>query len=68
VLDFGLAKLSQQDDETLTVAGAVIWTPAYMAPEQRDGNCFGCVLYELLTGNRPGQDRVKREPPLPEWI
>jgi serine/threonine protein kinase/Tfp pilus assembly protein PilF len=59
VLDFGLAK-SEQDD-TLTASQLVIGTPAYMAPEQREGKradarsdiySFGCVLYEMLTGAR----------------
>src|SRR5262249_26476169 len=52
VLDFGLAKSDQ--DETMTASRAVLGTPAYMAPEQRDGKpadarsdiySFGCVLY-----------------------
>ncbi len=79
VLDFGLAKQQGEsraaEDETqtseLTRAGAVMGTPAYMAPEQWQGKpadarsdiyAFGCVLYELLTGQRPGRERspVKR--------
>ncbi|MEP6961834.1 MAG: protein kinase, partial [Acidobacteriota bacterium] len=61
VLDFGLAKTL--DDETLTAANAVLGTPAYMAPEQREGKpadarsdiyAFGCVLYEMSTGTRRG--------------
>jgi tetratricopeptide (TPR) repeat protein len=57
VLDFGLAKSEQ--DETVTATHMVIGTPAYMAPEQREGKAadprsdiysFGCVLYEMLTG------------------
>ncbi len=60
--DFGMAKLSDSDDETL--AGTIIGTPAYMAPEQADGRidevdartdvyALGAVLYELLTGVAP---------------
>jgi eukaryotic-like serine/threonine-protein kinase len=66
VLDFGLAKLGE--DETLTVSQMVMGTPAYMAPEQREGKpadarsdiyAFGCVLYEMLTGTRPGPQRKR---------
>ncbi len=65
LLDFGLAQVEAgPDDETvtqLTRVGAVMGTPAYMAPEQREGKqadarsdiySFGCVLYEMLTGRR----------------
>ncbi|HEY6340682.1 MAG TPA: protein kinase [Bryobacteraceae bacterium] len=66
VLDFGLAKSGE--DETLTLSQMVMGTPAYMAPEQREGKpadarsdiySFGCVLYEMLTGTRPGQLRKR---------
>ena len=61
VLDFGLAKSGQ--DETVTDSRIVMGTPAYMAPEQREGKpadaradiySFGCLLYEMLTGGRVG--------------
>ena len=64
LLDFGLAKLAT--DETITMAGNVMGTPAYIAPEQRDGKrgdvrsdiySFGCVLYEMLTGKKAATDR-----------
>ncbi|MGA7411244.1 MAG: protein kinase [Bryobacteraceae bacterium] len=64
VLDFGLAKSAQ--DETLTMANAVMGTPGYMAPEQREGKAcdartdiyaLGLVLLEMATGARaqPGE-------------
>jgi eukaryotic-like serine/threonine-protein kinase len=64
VLDFGLAKAPQ--DETLTSSRAIMGTPAYMAPEQRDGKpgdartdiySLGCVLYEMSTGVRAGSGK-----------
>jgi Tol biopolymer transport system component len=54
VLDFGLAKSPQ--DETLTASEVRLGTPAYMAPEQRDGKecdartdiyALGLVLREI---------------------
>jgi serine/threonine protein kinase/tetratricopeptide (TPR) repeat protein len=59
VLDFGLAKSSH--DQTVTASRTVTGTPGYMAPEQREGKpadartdiyAFGCVLYEMLAGER----------------
>jgi eukaryotic-like serine/threonine-protein kinase len=60
VLDFGLAKTAL--DTTLTVAHAVMGTPAYMAPEQAEGIeatvaadlfALGLVLYEMAAGRLP---------------
>jgi TolB-like protein/Flp pilus assembly protein TadD len=79
VLDFGLAKrLSGKElseattlsHATLTEAGAVAGTPAYMAPEQLRGLAadersdiwaLGVVLYEMATGRRPFQGKTSFE-------
>lgn len=65
ILDFGLAKLMQDDsseESRLTKTGDVLGTPAYMSPEQCKGQgldhrsdiySVGCMLYEMLTGKQP---------------
>ena len=62
VTDFGLAKKTSDGGE-LTVAGQVLGTPAYMAPEQArnskdvgpqaDVYALGAIYYFLLTGRAP---------------
>ncbi len=61
ILDFGLARQSESDAE-LTGTGAVLGTPAYMAPEQASGEpvdhrcdlfSLGVLLYRLTTGKLP---------------
>ena len=67
VIDFGIAKALESTDLDLTMAGQVVGTPAYMSPEQRAGDpslvdvhsdvyALGVMLYELLTGTRPGDE------------
>ena len=62
VLDFGLAKMTETPEPTLTQPFAVMGTPAYMAPEQAAGAeagppsdlfALGLLLYEMTTGQRP---------------
>jgi tetratricopeptide (TPR) repeat protein len=67
VLDFGLAKVTRVQDDLVTqpqlsIAGMVVGTISYMAPEQALGRAvdhradlfsLGVVLYELATGRTP---------------
>ncbi|HEX9103124.1 MAG TPA: serine/threonine-protein kinase [Polyangia bacterium] len=58
LLDFGIAKVQQEDK--LTRTGAVLGTPAYMAPEQARGGstidhrcdvyALGAMIYRAVTG------------------
>jgi len=60
IMDFGLASLAGRSK--LTKSGTTLGTPAYMAPEQLEGQAvdrradiwaLGCVLYEMLTQRTP---------------
>lgn len=60
VADFGIAKSTEGLDHTL--AGQIIGTPAYLAPERLEGRratpqsdlySLGVVLYEALAGRQP---------------
>jgi tetratricopeptide (TPR) repeat protein len=61
LLDFGIAKLLEQDNAGRTVTGAGMLTPGYASPEQVRGEpvstlsdvySLGAILYELLSGER----------------
>jgi Tol biopolymer transport system component len=75
VLDFGLAK--SPEDMTLTQANVVMGTPAYMAPEQREGRrcdtrtdiyALGLTLYEMATGKRSSTEDPASFDRLPEKL
>src|SRR5262249_38305080 len=64
VLDMGLAlQGGEKKETTITQTGAVVGTPAFLAPEQAlnshtadiraDLYSLGCTLYFLLTGSPP---------------
>ncbi len=59
ITDFGIARI---DSSSMTQAGTVLGTPAYMSPEQFMGQVVdarsdiyssGALMYQLLTGERP---------------
>jgi hypothetical protein len=64
ITDFGLAKDLSEERERLTRTGQVVGSPAYMPPEQADGDVraidersdvysLGATLYTMLTGRLP---------------
>jgi serine/threonine protein kinase len=83
VLDWGLARrlisepekpvdMDSQLDGEMTRTGVCLGTPAYMAPEQREGNradertdvfLLGATMYHLLCGKAPFADSETLIPP-----
>lgn len=62
IIDFGIARFIQDDMPRLTAPGFGVGTMSYVAPEQAQGLAvdgradlysLGCMLYELLAGQRP---------------
>ena len=64
VADFGIARaVAVKRNEAITVSGVSLGTAQYMSPEQcgavreldqrTDVYAFGCVVYEMLTGDPP---------------
>jgi tRNA A-37 threonylcarbamoyl transferase component Bud32 len=63
VLDFGISRFMETDDDRSGVRGLVMGTPQFMAPEQitepekvdkrADIYALGVILYEMITARRP---------------
>ena len=73
LLDFGIAKIVNPElgglDSAMTQAGEGVLTPDYAAPEQFTGEgigvrsdvySLGVLLYELLTGRKPFDNKEKK--------
>jgi tetratricopeptide (TPR) repeat protein len=71
LMDFGLAK-RELGEVTMTVEGQILGTPAYMSPEQAQGQTswidrrtdvysLGVVLFELLTRELPYRGGVQQQ-------
>jgi serine/threonine protein kinase len=62
VSDFGIAKIAQAPGSATVTGGGIIGTPAYMSPEQAQGDkvdgrsdiyALGVIVFEMLTGRQP---------------
>lgn len=69
LMDFGLARRNRDGESEITQDGSIVGSPAYMSPEQVDGQSgtvgpqtdvysLGVILYELLCGRRPFEGTV----------
>jgi serine/threonine-protein kinase len=72
LLDFGVAKVFEEGSEhTSTAAGSMLGTPAYMSPEQINGErdldarsdvwSYGIIAYQCVVGERPFEGRTITE-------
>jgi predicted Ser/Thr protein kinase len=77
ILDFGIAQFTDQTLTQLTVTGAVLGTPAYMAPEQLVGPevdfradlyAAGVILSEMTSGVHPFATGDRPRAPIPPAV
>jgi hypothetical protein len=70
IVDFGIAKTVQKNDQTVTSLGVAIGTPEYMSPEQLAGDVvdartdiysLALVLFNMLTGVLPHPVMTSRQ-------
>ncbi|MFB6953588.1 serine/threonine-protein kinase [Streptomyces niveus] len=71
LVDFGIAHLTDPDATRYTPLGATPGSIGYMAPEQLLGEkritakadyyAYGCLLFELVTGERPFTDKPHQD-------
>jgi serine/threonine protein kinase len=66
ILDFGQAR-AEHEDVQITQSGAIMGTPAFMSPEQAEGEpvgaasdlfSLGCVLYRICSGRLPFEGKT----------
>lgn len=62
VVDFGVAKLKEESDQSITRTGRFVGSPSYMSPEQIKGEevdertdiySLGCLIHRMLNGAVP---------------
>jgi eukaryotic-like serine/threonine-protein kinase len=81
VTDFGLAYSVNAaegiDSAPLSIAGEILGTPGYMAPEQLEGGAvtpavdvyaLGAVVYEMVTGSRPFSEHSRAGTPVRSYF